>query len=190
MVQLVQWQMRWKTRRSARVPEALVRMLTAEEMPTAGWRVMDERTWRTGIAPLSDTARRAREVGSITAWRSYEDSAGASWVWLQVVPMASPADAREALLGLKDKMLANPRAKGEVVSEQDVELAPFPGAQTVWAHEYHTTGRAGDGVARILAGAVGQDILVVSVSGSPEWDWAATSELAARQAKNLVPQEA
>jgi hypothetical protein len=104
--------------------------------------------------------------------------------------MASPADAHEFLPVLKARMLANPRAKVKVISEQDVQLAPFPGAQMVWAREQHTTGQAGDSVTRTLAGVVGQDVLVVSVSGFPGWGWAAASELAARQAKNLVQEEA
>lgn len=181
--------LRWAIAQLGRKPgarEALARLLNVAQMP--GWVVTDQRTWRTGTAHATEVTQRAKQAGSITAWRSLRDPASARWVWLQVVPLANPTDAGLMLPEVKDRLLANRGANVTLMDERDVELPPFPGAAAVFAHEQHTTGPSGIGVTRYLAGAVGADIVVVAGSGSPEWNWASVVELATRQAERLVAQ--
>ena len=147
---------------------------------------MDERTWRTGVSgPATEWGRRARAAGSVTAWRSFE-LAARQWCWVQVVPLASESDALAAIEGVGDRMLGNLRSKAAVVREQDVQIAPFPGAGRVWAHEQHTSGPVGAGVAKTLAAAARTHLIMVSASGSPEWEWDTVSGLARRQATLLA----
>jgi hypothetical protein len=91
---------------------ALARLLSVGELPGAGWKAMDHRTWRTGVGGRSGWQVNARAVGSITAWRSFEQTTAGRHLWVQVTQLASPADAAEALAALEDKSLANLRFQG------------------------------------------------------------------------------
>jgi hypothetical protein len=99
--------------------------------------------------------------------------------------MASEEDARAALAGAAERGLANLRSRGRLVSQRDVPAEPFAGASAVWAREQHTEGRDGPGVVLMLAGAVSHWLAIVSLTGSPAWDWQSASELAALQAARL-----
>jgi hypothetical protein len=170
---------------------ALSQLLTGEDLPGA-WRTLDERVWLTGHGgPATEWGRRARDAGSVTAWRSFHDGAG-RWAWVQVVPLASTADAASALAEVAQRFLANPRTEVRVVLEQDVPLEPFAGAAAVWAHEQHTRPLAKpgpDGVSLLLAAAAGRHVVVLALSGTPSWDWDAAAALAARQAARLAEHE-
>jgi hypothetical protein len=173
--------------RKAGARDALACLLGVEGLPGAGWRVLDERTWRTGVAGhATPWGGRARAAGSVTAWRSFQDAAGRRWVWVQVMPLVSAQDALDALGGIGDRLLGNARATVKVVREHDVEVVPFAGASAVWAHEQHTAGHDGEGVSLLLAGVVGVSVVVVCASGSAAWDWGAVSGLAARQAGHMA----
>ena len=167
---------------------ALARVVSEYDLPGSGWRVIDERTWRTGVCGrATDWGRRARAIGSVTAWRSF-DLEAQRWCWVQVVPLASEPDALAAVEGVGDRTLGNLRSEVTVISEQDVEISLFPGAGSVWAREQHTSGPTGAGVAKTLAAATGLHLIVVCASGSPEWEWDAVTGLARRQAALLAPQ--
>lgn len=166
--------------------EALTRLLSGTDLPDGPWRVMDQRTWRTGEAgPATAWGERARQAGSITAWRSFSHETAPRWAWIQVVPMASEEDAGAALAGAGERGLANPRSRVRLVSQHDVPVEPFAGASAVWAREQHTEGRDGPGVVLMLAGAVSHWLVIAGLSGSPVWDWQSASELAALQAARL-----
>ena len=167
--------------------EALARLLTGNDLPDGPWRVMDQRTWRTGEArPATAWGERARQAGSVTAWRSFRHQSASRWAWIQVIPMASAADAEAALAGAGERGLANLRSRVRLVSQRDVPLEPFPGASAVWARERHNEGRNGPGVELMLAGAVSRWLVIVALTGSPVWDWQSASQLAALQAARLT----
>jgi hypothetical protein len=162
--------------------QVLARVVTADDLPGGGWSVADERTWRTGVSrPATEWGKRARAAGSVTAWRSFKAVAARRWCWVQVVPLVSESDALSALEGIGDRLLRNLRAAVTVLREHDVDIEAFPGAGRVWAHEYHTVGPDGEGVARMLAAACGSYVIVVSASGSPEWAWDSVVTVARRQ---------
>ena len=166
--------------------DVLARVLGCGDLPGGPWRVLDERTWRTGVTGQSTSwGDRARQAGSVTAWRSFVDADSSRWAWVQLTPLASAQDARDSLAGIGGQMLANLGARVRVVSENDVLLEPFTGASAVWAREQHTEGRDGPGVALMLAGAVSVWLMVMCLAGSPTWDWQSASELAAVQAARL-----
>ena len=172
--------------RKAGKGEALARLLSGSDLPDGPWRVMDQRTWRTGEArPSTAWGERARRAGSVTAWRSFSHETAPRWAWIQVTPMASQEDAGAALAGVGDRALANLRSGVRLVSQRDVSVEPFAGASAIWAREQRTDGRDGPGVVLMLAGAVGRWLVMASLSGSPAWDWQSASELAALQAARL-----
>ncbi len=72
--------------------EVLARMLGADDLPDGPWRMMDQRTWRTGvIGPATEWGERARQVGSLTG---ADELAQAQPAW-RIVSMS-----RRASLGL------------------------------------------------------------------------------------------
>jgi hypothetical protein len=166
--------------------EVLAGLLRAGDLPDGPWRVMDQRTWRTGVMGSATAwGERARQAGSVTGWRSFAHQTAPRWAWIQVMPLASADDAGAALSVIGKRGLANLRSGVQLVSERDVPVEPFPGASAVWAREQHTTGKDGPGVVLMLAGAVSRWLVIVCLSGSPAWDWSSASELAALQAARL-----
>jgi hypothetical protein len=162
-------------------------LLSAGDLPDGPWTQQDERTWRTGEAS-SDTAwaSRAREIDSITAWRSFEDRDVSQWLWCQLTPLASPDDAALALLDLPSRMLANLRADIEVIGGTDVAPPAVPGAGRIWAHEQTTAGPRGGGMVRYLAGTVGEYLFVVCASGAPDGlSWSTVAEVAHAQSARI-----
>ncbi|HET6353112.1 hypothetical protein [Streptomyces sp.] len=169
--------------------EALLSLLLTRDDLPGEWTVVDERTWLTGQAgPSTPWAERARKKGSVTAWRSFHDGHD-RWAWIQIVPLASESDARMALREAGERLLSNPRAAIRVVDEQDVEVEPFAGATVVWAREQraqHVATGNFAGLTLLLAGVVGPNLVVLSLSGTPAWDWELASALAERQAARLA----
>jgi hypothetical protein len=165
--------------------QVLARVVTVDDLPGDGWSVIDERTWRTGVSgSATEWGKRARAGGSVTAWRSFEAVAGRQWCWVQVVPLVSEPDALSALEEAGDRA-SQPAQQGHVLREHDVEIQTFPGADRVWAHEQHTSGPGGEGVAKMLAAASGAYLIVGSASGYPEWRWDSAVWIARRQAELL-----
>jgi len=172
--------------RKAGKGEALAGLLSGSDLPDGPWRVVDQRTWRTGkVGPATAWGERARQAGSITAWRSFSHQTAPRWAWIQVMPMASEEDAGAALAEVGERALANLRFTVRLVSQRDVLVEPFAGATAVWARLQHTEGRDGPDVVLMLAGAVSHWLVIVCLSGSPAWDWQSASALAALQAARL-----
>ena len=166
--------------------QVLARVVTVDDLPGGGWSVIDERTWRTGVSGwATEWGKRARAAGSVTAWCSFEAVAGRQGCWVQVVPLVSELDALSALEEAGDRALRNLRSKVTVLREHDVDIEAFPGASRVWAHEQHTSGPGGEGVAKMLAAASGACLIVVSASGPPQWAWDSVVSIARRQAELL-----
>jgi len=162
---------------------ALAGLLGAADLPDGPWRVAGQRTWRTGeIGPATAWGQRAREAGSVTAWRYYRHKATRRRIWIQLIPTASAEDASSLLAEVGERVLRNPIGRGRRVSERDVPAELFAGASLVWAREQHLEDRQGPSIVLLLAGAVRHRVVIVCLSGRPEWDWQSASDLAALQA--------
>lgn len=173
--------------RKAGKDEVLARMLSADDLPDGPWRMMDQRTWRTGVmGPATEWGERARQIGSLTGWRSFSHRATLRATWIQLIPLASADDAGAAVTVIGEQGLSNLRSRVQLVSQRDVPLEPFTGASAVWAREQHTAGKDGPGVVLMLAGAVNHWLVIVCLSGMPTWDWSSASGLAALQAARLL----
>jgi transposase len=143
------------------------------------WRLLDQRSWRTGVvaepAPWQTAARAANLV---TVWRSFV--CGHRWLWVQWSPLTSDTDARAGLATASATTagLANLRAEIVVVSSRDLDPPPVvAGADQVTAREDATTG---PGPVRTLRCASGKHLLVLSASGDG-WSWPEVVSLAEAQ---------
>ena len=151
-----------------------MRMLPdASDLVSEGWKRVDERSWRTGrTGTPSEWGLRARELKSITAWRSFEQKAASKWLWTEVVPLSSADDAGLALRDVPIGFLKNLRAEVTLTDEHTVDGVTVPGSQATWAYEQETSGPRGLGMARYLGGTVGPILFLVAGSGLAEaWTW-------------------
>jgi hypothetical protein len=96
--------------------------------------------------------------------------------------LASTGDAEQALRVVPDRMLRNLRAEVTVTMEFDAEPLSLDGASEVWAHEQHTSGPKGDGVALSAAFVVDQSVVATSASAvGDQWRWSDLARVAQRQ---------
>jgi hypothetical protein len=135
--------------------------------------MLDERTFRTGsIGGSSAAARAAGREGSVTAWRSFEQSAESRWAWVEVIPYRSIDEAVGAVPNLSKSFVTNNLSQVKVVGERSVEGMEVPNLTNVWAFEQSTYGKMGESKTRYLAGNVDQVLILVSCSGySDGWPW-------------------
>ncbi|HMT26179.1 MAG TPA: hypothetical protein PKA24_14060 [Microthrixaceae bacterium] len=167
---------------------ALDLLVDCEDLPGDGWRKVDQRTWRTGEGGFNgDWARRARDLGSITGWRSFHSKPTGRWAWVQVVPLASRDDALDALAVMPGAMLANLRFEGEVRETFDGEGPPVTGASATWSSR-SVIGLDGVATDNAILAAVFDTWLVVanlSAPASPH-NWDVVHEVIALQSARLV----
>lgn len=167
--------------------QVLSLLIEPPELPGAGWFVIDERTWRTGQTDNpSAAATRARNAGSISAWRSFEQKSHSRWLWVQITPTVSEADAQQLVRDMPNRFLKNSRAEVVVKAERTVKDRAIPGAQNVWCYEQDTTSKKGDSVAKYVAGTVGVVVFVLAASVMTDgWAWDEVIGVAATQARRL-----
>jgi hypothetical protein len=176
--------MKWAASRVSRrqAAQELAHLISPDDLDGAGWRMVDERAWKTGLDNTNAWAVRARDAGLLTVWRSFEQSGSQRWLWAQVSKLASRRDADEALRVVPERMLRNLRAEVRVTKEFDVTPLPLHGAAEVWVHEQHTSGPKGDGVALYAAFVVDQSVVSTSASAfGDQWQWSDLARVAQRQ---------
>jgi len=166
--------------------DVLACLLEQEQLPGSGWTVLDQRTWRTGVGASAAWQHRAKAIGSITSWRSFEQVGTSRWLWVQVVPLATESDAIEAVASAPTRMLRNLSARVRVVEEHQVVLpAPFA-APAGWAVEQRTEGKIGQGSSFMVVVASGRYSLVLAASSLGEpWTWDDLCGLARQQVSRL-----
>jgi hypothetical protein len=164
--------------------ETLLRLLEVPDLPGAGWRVVDERTWRTGSQRREEAwVHRAHQIGSVTGWRSFR--CGDRWLWVQLVPLANVDDGPDALRSVPRGALRNLRSKVVVESEAEVTSLVVPGAEITRALEQRTSGQP-PGTTLMLAWTAQSDLVVSAASGTPEWSWDELTAIAAKQCVRLT----
>ena len=86
--------------------------LAAGDLPGGPWAARGGRTYRTGASgSTSEAITRARAIRSVTSVRGYQE-VGRADLFIQVIPFASPGDARAALTELRALPRTMPRSKG------------------------------------------------------------------------------
>jgi hypothetical protein len=128
---------------------------------------LDHRTWKTGtIDREPDWAARAREIRSVTAWCSFENHDATRWLWFQVTPLASTADAAVAFVGVLDRGIRNAQADVQVDATRAASGLAIRGADESVARQQDTSGLRGSGTAVSVAVRVGDTIAVIAFSGA------------------------
>ena len=120
-------------------------LLEVTELPGYGWKMLDERTWRT---------IRAKEIGSITAWRSFCRGNPDQAIWVQVVPFASTVDAEAAVKDTRASLLPNLRQNVKIVTERKIEDSDTSGIEDPFVFEQVTELAGGFGVTRMVSGRI------------------------------------
>lgn len=165
--------------------ETRQQLIEAVDLPGTGWKVVDQRTWRTGHQKLPDPwAQRAAASGSVTAWRSFR--AADRWLWTQLVPLACAADSQDALRVVPSSFLKNLRAKVVLEFESEAPGIIVEGADATWAYEQRTSGRGATGSTLLLAWTSGAQLVVTAGSGRPSWRWEELTAIAAKQRERLT----
>jgi len=165
--------------------ETRLRLIDVLDLPGTGWKVVDQRIWRTGHQkPNEPWAQRAAASGSVTAWRSFR--ASDRWLWTQLVPLASAADSQAALRAVPAGALKNRRAMVVVESESEAPGIAVEGADATWAYEQRTSGHHAAGTTLLLAWTVEAHLVVSAASGRPDWRWDELAAIAAKQRERLT----
>jgi hypothetical protein len=152
---------------------SLEMLLDKSDLVDDGWRMLDERTWRTGISePNSERSTRAREIGSITAWRSFSRTNPDQAIWAQVVPFSSTGDAAMAVTDANASLLPSLRQKVTITSEKAIDVVSIEGIDDPWVFEQHTTTAHGPSCTKIVGGRIEQIVILIACSGTDEgWLW-------------------
>ena len=170
-------------RTSRDLPEPRGMLITLEDLPQ-GWKVLDERRWRTGVGQ-EPWALRVRKLGGLTAWRSFSAPSNDRWLWAQATPFVDEQDAEAARADFWSRTLKNVAAQVEVTGTRDGPQLALPGGpvQTV---EQLTNGPAGRGAARYLAWSYGRIVSALGGSGFGDpWPWESLEELAQKQNQRI-----
>jgi hypothetical protein len=168
---------------SGRLPEPMPMLLDVPDL-SPGWKVLDQRRWRTGQTP-ADWSRRAKQLGGVTAWRSFESPAEARWLWVQAVPLASETDVEAALDEIWTRTLKNLRAKVRLVGEREGPQLNGVGSANR-ALEQTTEGPFGPGVVRLAAWGHRGVLSVMCASAKRDTaPWSNLETLASKQNRKI-----
>jgi hypothetical protein len=146
-----------------------------------GWELRDEQTWRTGrMGRVTEWSLRARQAGSVTAIRSFEQTDLARWVVAEVIPVTSEVDAVTAVGDLPNRFIGNPRSRGRVTSEGSVPDVTVADTLASWAYKQTITSDRGEGLSLLLGGAARSVVFVVIASALTDaWNWDEVQSVAA-----------
>ena len=166
---------------------SLAMLLVPSDLPGPGWEVNRERTWPTGqLDPESEKSRRAVRTGSVTAWRSFEQTGVARSAWSEVVPYATAADASLSLRQAPRYFEGTDEPGQRVVVQRFVEDRVLPGLDDAWIFEKSLSGPSGVRLSRFVAGTVGRVLSIASASGREGmWEPEDLVGLALRQAERV-----
>jgi len=158
-------------------------LLALDDLPP-GWKVLDERRWRTGLGS-EPWAVRVRKLGGVTAWRSFVAPSNDRWLWVQASPLANVEDAEAALEAFWSRRLKNLAAEVSVTATHDGPDMILSGG-TVKTVEQLTRGPVGAGASRYVACTHGSVVsaLAGSAFGEP-WPWQSLEEIASQQNRRI-----
>jgi hypothetical protein len=160
-------------------------LLTPADLPGEGWRVLDERVWRTsGGKPVGD--ERPRASRTITVWRSFEQPPQQRWLWTQATPFTSTDETVRRLATVPERLMRNLRADVRLTATVEPEPPKIPNVQHAWAREDATTGPRGEEIAFYVAWVYGDVISMLACAGSRDsWQWTDAASLATLQTERI-----
>lgn len=147
-------------------------LLVPSEIGAVGWVQTDERSWRTGVLThSSDEAVRAQHEGSVSSLRMFLEPTSKKVLMLQVVPMASNADASTAVPHILEHVILNPQLEAQSIGEELVEKTEVPWLTNGIAREI--TARAPHGIAgnKLAVSSTKSVVVAVVCAPSVAWTW-------------------
>lgn len=169
--------------RSGTLPEPLPMILDVGDLPS-GWSVIDQRRWRTGQTPAPWSVR-AKQLGGVTVWRSFQSTVEGRWLWAEAIPLASESDVDVALPEVWTRTLKNMRVKVRLIDERDGPSLSGLGPSTRTL-EQATVGPFGPGVVRMVAWGHRGVVSVLCASAKRETaTWGELESLAATQSQRI-----
>ena len=168
--------------------ESFAILIDKDQLAGDHWRKIDERSWRTGVSE-SESAEiaRAKEFGSITAWRSFEQPSLKRWLWVEVIPFETPEDAIVGASLIGQNLLSNSRSSSQLLTENPVADSRFGPLGIVWAVEQNVSGQLGTGSVFLLSGASANVVFAMSLSGPQgSLDWSDIIEIASTQVEIIL----
>ncbi len=167
-------------------------LLDVLDLPGTGWKVLDERTRRTGFSdPRAERSIRARAIGSVMASRSFHREDPYQALWTQVSPFDSIPDAQSAVGDSRSSLLPNLGQRAIITYERAVgEVTPL-GIEDPWVYEQSAESTWGSGVTRIVCGRVDRSVIAIACTARDNngWSWADISALATLQAEKVLRRE-
>lgn len=164
-------------------------LMNQAELPGQGWRVVDERTWRSGsIGPRSDAAVRSLKAGGVIAWRSFGQKEPPRGVWIQVGPYGTVEDAESAVPELFSRSIKSSRFEGRVSEEKSIVDISIPGVAHAAFIEQSIEGTSvGPRNSKYVVGSVSQYVFGIGCTGRADgWPWAEVLVLASLQADKVA----
>jgi len=142
----------------------MARLLSAGDLPGGLWKMMDERSWRTGsIGPATPCGQRSRAAKNVVVWRSFEKKDDEKWTWIQIVPFVSADYAKLDLeAAAQGDGIPNLRAEVRLVAQTFDEEAEYEGLNAVRVLTQDTSDPRGDNKARMIYCLVGSFLSVVA----------------------------
>jgi hypothetical protein len=163
-------------------------LLQQEDLVGNGWKVLNERSWRTGAWGISPTeaGRRARKQGLFSAARSFEQVPSLRWLSVEVIQFASVQDAELTVPEFQRRFVPNPKARVTVTAERKIEGYEVPGVPDPWIYEQSTIGAKGPGMARYVAANVDHVVFFAVCAGYGDcWPWDEVVSFAALQGRKI-----
>jgi hypothetical protein len=155
---------------------------TAAEL-AAGFKVVGERRWRTGIS-TEPWASRAKMARSVTAWRSFSDG-GDRWLWIQAMPLTNDEDAKSAIGNLWSLTMANLGFRGRVLETRPGPRIAALGSDTSTMEQDVAMGEKLFN-AKYMAWRYGSVISALCAAGPGDaWTWDALSQVAEGQSRRV-----
>jgi hypothetical protein len=168
---------------SRHLPDPGGMIVALEDLPS-GWKVVDERRWRSGVGQ-ERWAVRVRELGGLTAWRSFKAPSNDRWLWAQATPLADGQDAEAAQRDFWERRMKNLAAQVSVTETREGPPLILP-ASIVRTVEELTEGRAGTGAARYLVWTNGRVVSALGASALAQpWSWERLEEIALKQNQRI-----
>jgi hypothetical protein len=160
------------------------------DLPSADWEKVNEYTHRTGAGRRrTDEVRRARQKGSIHAWRCLRSEELQRSVWFAITPYASPADAEASLPKFPDGLLRRPFSSVEVTDQHMVHDRTIDALPDAIIFEESSIGARGPAVTRIVAGTVSNVVVVMTFSANGgQWPWEDVMSISVTQVHRIRKQ--
>ena len=161
-------------------------LLETRELPGDEWRMLGERSWRTGVGFRTEAARRARQARTITVVRYFKCPARSRWLWVEVIPYANTGDAQTAVSHFESMLSPNPYSVAKATIEHRVEGVDIPEISEPWLYEQAGSRKKLKASSLLIGGNIEQIAFVVCASGPDRaWAWEDVVPIATAQSLKL-----